>query len=118
TLSINYTDSRGLHQLRTRDVNAPLHGSDPVIPVYPLGKSNPVDQYESSGLFKQNQFTVHVNARLNARHSMFGFYNLGHAHSNTDGVGTFPADSYDLSSEWSRAKFDIRHRFLIGGNVT
>jgi hypothetical protein len=119
TLSINYTDSRGLHQLRTRDINAPLPGTYPGNPVYPAGiPGQPIYQYESSGLFKQNQFTVHLNARLNARYSMFGFYNLGHAHSNTDGAGTFPADSYDLSTEWSRAQFDIRHRFLIGGNVT
>jgi hypothetical protein len=33
-------------------------------------------------------------------------------------VGTFPANSYDNSTEWSRAGFDIRHRFLLGGNVT
>ncbi len=118
TLSINYTDSRGLHQLRTRDINAPFAGTYPASPVYPMGKANPVYQYESSGLFKQNQFTVHVNARLNSRYSTFGFYNLGHAHSNTDGAGTFPANTYDLSTEWSRAQFDVRHRFLIGGNIT
>jgi Carboxypeptidase regulatory-like domain len=118
TLSLNYTDSRGLHQLRTRDINAPLPGTYPLNPVFPMGKTNPVYQYESSGAFKQNQFTVNVNARLNSRYSMFGFYNLGFAHSNTDGVGTFPADSYDLSAEWSRAQFDVRHRFLIGGSIT
>jgi hypothetical protein len=118
TLSINYTDSRGVHQLRTRDINAPLPGTYPGSPVFPMSQANPVYRYESSGLFKQNQFTVHMNARLNSRYSMFGFYNLGHAHSNTDGVGTFPADSYDLSTEWSRAQFDVRHRFLIGGSVT
>jgi len=119
TLSFNYTDSRGVHQLRTRNNNAPLPGSFAAgIPLYPMGKPDPLFQYESSGLFKQNQFTVNVNARLSARYSMFGFYNLGHAHSNTDGVNTFPADNYDLSGEWSRAQFDVRHRFLMGGNLT
>jgi hypothetical protein len=60
---------------------------------------------------------VNLNARLNARYSLFGFYAYGHASSNTDGVGTFPASSYDNSIEWSRAGFDIRHRFLMGGNI-
>ena len=114
TLSFNYTDSRGVHQLRTRNIDAPLPGTNPGSP----GNASPLYQYESSGLFKQNQFTVNMNARLNARYSMFGFYNLGHAHSNTDGVNTFPANTYDLSNEWSRAQFDVRHRFLIGGNLT
>jgi hypothetical protein len=105
-LSVNYADSRGLHQLRTRALNAPLSGSGPLY------------QYESSGMSKQNQLRVQMNARLNGRYSLFGSYTLGHAHSNTDGVDTFPANSYDLSSEWSRAQFDVRHRFLIGGNLS
>jgi hypothetical protein len=86
--------------------------------VYPLGNANPVDQFASNGIFKQNQLIANVNARLNAKYTMFGFYAYGHASSNTDGVGTFPANSYDNSTEWSRAGFDIRHRFLMGGNIT
>ena len=118
TLSFNYTDSRGVHELRTRNINAPFPGTYPANSVYPMGNASPVYQYESSGLFKQNQFTVNINARLNARYALFGYYNLSHAHSNTDGVGTFPANSYDLSNEWSRAQFDVRNRALFGGNVT
>jgi hypothetical protein len=117
TVSLNYTNSRGVHQLRTRNINAPLPGTYPGNPIYPLGNANPLYQYESSGLFKQDQLTVNVNARLNANYSLFGFYNFGHAHSNTDGAGTFPANSYDLSTEWGRAQFDVRHRFLMGGNI-
>ena len=102
TLSINYTNSRGEHQLRTRNI----------------GVVDPLYQYESSGLFKQNQLFVVVNGRFNANYSLFGFYSLNDAHSNTDGVNTFPANSYDLSTEWSRAQFNVRHRFLMGGNLT
>ena len=36
--------------------------------------------------------------------------------SDTDGAGTFPANSYDLSSEYSRSALDIRHRFVLIGN--
>lgn len=118
TLSVNYTNSRGLHQYRTRNLNAPLPGTFVAgTPIYPLGNINPFNQYESSGLFKQNQLMTNVSARLNSKYTLFGFYAFGYARSNTDGIGTFPADPYDLSTEWSRAQFDIRHRFLIGGNL-
>jgi hypothetical protein len=113
SLSVNYTDSRGEHQLRTVNINAPPPGTPGSI-----GSTAPLYQYESSGMFKQNQLTVSLNARLNARYTMFGYYNLGHAHSNTDGVNTFPVNSYDFSNEWSRAQFDIRHRAVMGGNMT
>jgi len=113
SLSVNYTDSRGIHQLRTVNINAPPPGTPGS-----KGTANPLYQYESSGLFKQNQLTVSLNARLNARYTMFGFYNLAHAHSNTDGAASFPANSYDFTNEWSRAQFDIRHRAVMGGNLT
>ncbi len=116
TLSVSYYNSRGVHELRTVNINAP--GNYPVAPVYPMGNANPVYQYQSSGLFKQSQLSASVNARLNARYSMFGYYSLGNAHSNTDGVNTFPANTYDLSTEWSRARFDIRHRGVMGGSIT
>ena len=118
TLSVSYYNSRGVHELRTVNINAPLPGTYPGSPVYPMGNADPVYAYESSGLFKQSQLSANINARLNARYSMFGYYSLGNAHSNTDGVGTFPANTYDLTTEWGRAQFDIRHRGVMGGNVT
>ena len=118
TLSVSYYNSRGVHELRTVNINAPLPGTYPGSPVYPMGNADPVYAYESSGLFKQSQLSTNINARLNARYSMFGYYSLGNAHSNTDGVGTFPANTYDLTTEWGRAQFDIRHRGVMGGNVT
>ena len=121
TLSASYINSRGVHQLRTRNINAPLPGTyifgDPTSGVYPLGNRNPLDLYESSGIFKQNQVVVNVNARVNAKFSMFGYYMWARASSNTDGVNTFPANSYDESTEWSRAQFEVRNRFFIGGNI-
>jgi Carboxypeptidase regulatory-like domain len=118
TLSVSYYNSRGVHELRTVNINAPLPGTYPLSPLYPMGNANPVYEYQSSGLFKQSQLSANINARLNARYSMFGYYSLGTAHSNTDGVNTFPADTYDQSNEWSRAQFDVRHRAVMGGSMT
>jgi hypothetical protein len=117
TLSVNYTDSRGEHELRTVNINAPLPGTFPANPVYPMGNANPLYEYQSSGVFKQSQLTANVNARLSARLSVYGYYSFGHAHSNTDGVNTFPANTYDQSTEWSRAAFDVRHRVFMGGII-
>jgi hypothetical protein len=121
TLSASYINSRGVHQLRTRNINAPLPGTyifgDPTSGVYPLGNPNPLDMYESSGIFKQSQVVVNVNARVNEKFSMFGYYTWARASSNTDGVNTFPANSYDESNEWSRAQFEVRNRIFMGGNI-
>lgn len=121
TLSANYVNSRGVHQLRTRNINAPLPNTyifgESSSGVYPLGNRNPVELYESSGLYKQNQVIFNANARINAKFSLLGYYAWGRASSNTDGVNTFPANSYDESNEWSRAQYDVRNRFFIGGNI-
>jgi hypothetical protein len=121
TLSVNLTDSRGTHQLRERNINAPFPGTyNPFTGggLYPLGHSGVLDQYESSGLYKQLQINAQVNARVNSKINLFGYYVYGQAHSNTDSAGTFPMNNYDLTGEWSRAGFDQRHRFQLGGSVT
>lgn len=42
-------------------------------------------------------------------------YTLSRGDNDTNGLGSFPANDYDLSGEWGRADFDRRHRLnLIG----
>ncbi|MBV8844884.1 MAG: carboxypeptidase regulatory-like domain-containing protein [Bryobacterales bacterium] len=121
TMSVSYTNSRGVHQLRSRDINAPLPGTYTGVPgggVFPYGNSGQLFWYESSAIFEQQQITVNVNARINSRYTLFGFYSYNHAFSNSDGFASFPANSYDASGEWGRAGFDIRHRLQIGGNIS
>jgi hypothetical protein len=43
---------------------------------------------------------------------------LNYARGDTDGAGTFPANSYNLSSEWGPTMFDVRHRLFLGGAVS
>lgn len=121
TVSVNYTQSKGVHQLRSRNLNAPLQGtydsSNPSAAVYPLGTSGPLYSYESSALFKQFQFSTNVSARVNSRISLFGFYVYGQAKSNSDGQGSFPSNPYDFSGDWGRASFDVRHRIQMGGSL-
>jgi hypothetical protein len=121
TLAVTYTNSHGLHMLRSEDINAPLPGTyNPAVPgsgVFPLGKPGPVFLMDSSGIYNQNQLITNVNARLNSNVSLFGFYMWNHAMSNTDGLSTYPANPYNYSGEYGPAATDVHHRVFVGGSV-
>ena len=121
TLAVTYTNSHGLHILRSRDINAPLPGTfNPAVRssgVFPLGQPGPVRLMESSGLYNQNQVISNVSAKVNAGISLFGFYVFNRARSNTDGVGTFPANPYNFAGEYGPAATDVHHRVTLGGTV-
>lgn len=113
TLAVTYTNSHGLHQLLTNDINAPLPGSG----AFPLGQPDPVFLMESAGLYNQNQLIVNVNARVNPAFSLFGFYVLNRAMSNTDGLGTSPPNPYNFTGQYGPAATDVRNRATIGGSI-
>jgi len=114
TLAVTYTNSHGVHILRSRNINAPL---DPASAVRPFGGTENIYQYESSGLFNQNQLIANFSARVSPKYSLFGFYTLNQARSNTDGAGGFPANPYNLAADYGRAAFDVRQRFFMGGMI-
>ncbi|HEV1285676.1 MAG TPA: TonB-dependent receptor, partial [Bryobacteraceae bacterium] len=117
TLSVTYTNSHGLHELRSFDINAPLPGTYPANPVYPMGNSNPLLLMTTSGVYNQNQLITNINSRLNQNVSLFGFYMLNKAMSNTDGLGTYPSNPYSQVGEYGPSSNDIRHRAFIGGSI-
>lgn len=119
TVAVNYTNSRAVHLFLTRDINAPLPGTytGPGTGVRPYGGNGEIFQYESNGFLNQNQLFVNVRTQATNAISLFGGYFLNFAKSNTDGIGTFPANQYDLSTEYGRAAIDSRHRVIIGGSV-
>ncbi|HEX2270486.1 MAG TPA: carboxypeptidase regulatory-like domain-containing protein, partial [Pyrinomonadaceae bacterium] len=108
------------HVLRARDLNATVPGSiTPSTPngVRPLGNIGDVYQIESSGRFNQQQFFVGFNNRFNRRLTFFANYSLGYSKNDTDGLDTsFAPNPYDLSEEYGRGGFDLRHRFSFVGN--
>jgi hypothetical protein len=115
-LSLAYVGFRGLHVLRSRNVNAPLLTSLGAID-RPLGNIGDVYEYESNGVLNQNQLVVSVSSRLSRKLSFNGIYTLSKAMSDTDGANTFPAYPYDLSTEYGRSIFDIRHRFFLSSSA-
>ncbi|HLY18996.1 MAG TPA: carboxypeptidase regulatory-like domain-containing protein [Bryobacteraceae bacterium] len=121
TLAVTYTHSRGVDVLRSRNINAPLPGTfNPLVPgsgEFPYGDVGNIYMYESSGLFTQNQLITNINARINAKLNLFGYYALSKALSNTDSAGTFPSNQYNEQPDWGRAGFDVRNRIFIGGSL-
>ncbi len=121
TLALSYVNSHGLHQFRSRNTNAPLPGTYTEVAgsgTLPYPDSGPIYQMESAGLYNQNEFVMNLNTRVNKRVSLFGSYTLNYARSNTDGLGTFPANQYDLAGEYGPAENDVRHRGSLGGSIT
>jgi hypothetical protein len=113
TATLTVIGALGRRQLRSRNLNAPLPDG-----TFPLGAAaGSVYQIESTGKRSDLQWILGVNNRLNPKLSVFARYFLAWAHSDTDGVDSFPADPYDLSQDWSRASNDVRHRVVLGGNV-
>ncbi len=126
TLSLTYLNSRGEHALYIRNINAPLNG------VYPLQAQynhDNVYQYDSEGVFRQNQLIANVRVTAGKKVSLFGFYTLGYANSNVSAGGgggfgsgltssaSFLSNQYDPMADYGRAAFDVRHRAFIGGSI-
>ncbi len=117
-LSVSYIGSRTLHQLRSRNVNAP------VCPTFtncnlvprPDPTQGPIYEYESNGYVNQQSLNVNFRSILNSNFTLFGNYRFGTTKSDSDGTNSFPAYSYDLNGEYGNASSDIRHFFIIGGS--
>lgn len=66
-----------------------------------------------------NQLFIGFNNRFSRTISFFSNYVLSKSTNDTDGQGgsLFPANSYDMSGEFGRAAFDVRHRFTFAGTI-
>jgi len=119
-IALTYLNSRGVHTLLTRNINAPLgptfDATDPTN--RPLGTLNNIYQYEGAGIFKQNQFIVNSSVRVGQKVSLFGYYTLNYANSDSSGSGSFPANQFNVAQDYGRAGFDVRHRVFLGGSIT
>ncbi len=145
TVSVTYLNSRGVHQLFLRNANAPLPGTynpaDPTSGIRPLGNNDNVYQYNSGGVFEQNQLITNFRVSLGQKVSLFGFYSLSYANSDLGSGGPisigssgggfggafgaggssspqFVMNSYDPMEDYGRAAFDVRNRFLLGGTFS
>ncbi len=112
TLSVNYQHIRGVHQFNSDAPNASATVSSNTTPLE--------YQYQSEGEFNQNQLIANVNYR-GKYGSLFGFYALNFAKSDTGGIMTAGAASFasipnNLKADYGRAIFDVRNRVFMGGS--
>lgn len=136
TVSVTYVNSLGEHQLFIRNINAPLPGTfnpnDPTSGVRPFGGTTNIYQYESEGIFRQNQVIANVRVNAGARLSLFSFYTLNYANSDLgaasggggffsggpSGGANFLSNQYNPMADYGRAAFDVRHRIFLGGTIS
>ena len=123
TVTLGTYAVRILHVIRARDINAPLPGTITAANpggTRPIPGVGEIDQFEGSGKLHQEQMFLGFNSRLNPRFSLSGNYVLSKTTNDTDGQGgsLFPQNSYDLSGEFGRGGFDVRHRFFLFGTYT
>jgi len=113
SISVRYDFNRGLHQSRTRNINAPLPG----LGVRPDPTRGNIYQYESTGTSRSHNLSIStrrnfgflvddVEQRPRLNLNINGSYTLGWAWDNQ---GT-PSDNYNLALDWGRSSNDQRHR--------
>jgi hypothetical protein len=134
TVAVTYINSYGEHQLFLRNANAPLPGTYPP-GIRPFGIPDNIYQYDSEGIFRQNQVIANFRTNLGAKLSLFGFYMLNYANSDlgagsgggggfgSGGGGStlsanFLSNSYDPMADYGRSSFDVHHRVVVGGTVS
>ncbi|MDR3792804.1 MAG: TonB-dependent receptor [Terracidiphilus sp.] len=120
TIAATYINSRGVHEFLSDNINAydpATYNATTGTGTRPNGINENIYQYQSGGIYKQNQLMVNYTVRAN-KVSLFGFYALGFANADTSGVSSFPTNQSNPGADYGRASFDVRSRFLLGGNYT
>ena len=122
-VAFNY---RGKHLLRVRNINAPLPGtydpSNPGTAVRPFGRPGDIYYYESSASFNDYRFFGGLRRQMSKGFSLFANYGFGRGKTDTDCIfgsitSCFPANTYDVSNEYSRVGFIPRANFFVGGTM-
>ncbi|HEX4168363.1 MAG TPA: carboxypeptidase-like regulatory domain-containing protein [Bryobacteraceae bacterium] len=127
TFNANFVNSRGTHELRTVDINAPVPivGQLPpgspnagYVGVRPYGNIGDIYNFESDGTFKQTQVVAGVNSQVGKWLTLFSRFSWNNAHSDTDGLGTLPSNPYNFAADWGRSSLNIEKSLFIGGSIS
>ena len=119
TIAATYINSRGIHQYLSDNVNAyeaSTYNAATGTGTRPNGVNENIYQFQSGGVFNQNQLMVNYTIKTKWA-SLFGFYMFGNANADTSGASYFPSNQTNPSADYGRASFDVRNRFLLGGNL-
>ena len=100
---IQYTYQKGIHQFRSRDVNAPIGF---VRPNPNLGR---ISQFESSAFYLKNLLRISYQTTPTKTTFFSLDYRLGKIISDADGIFGLPSDNYNLRRDRAIANSDQRH---------
>jgi hypothetical protein len=120
-LSVTYLNSRGVHQFYTNATPPPPTATPGTTPQI-------IYQYQSEGIFKQNQLIVNTRTQVGGNLTLWGYYTLNYANSDTSGAGYIPSipcipdvtagGPCGIAEDYGRASFDVRHRAFLGGTAS
>ncbi len=135
--SATFTQSRSLHTLRTRNINAPICPSVAICPVglttaqvqarRPDPTQGNIYLVESSGYSNSQFLNFNLRSTINSKFTINGGYTLSYAKGDTDSLNSprfsantvgFPAYSYDTSNEYAPSAFNSRHSVFLVGSAT
>jgi hypothetical protein len=127
TFNANYVYSRGTHELRTVDINAPIPVAGELPPgapgstvpiIRPYGNNTgDIYNFESDGIFKQQQLIVGVNSQVGRWLTLFSRYTYADAHSDTDGLSTLPSNPYNFAQDWGPSSLSFQQNLFLGGSI-
>ena len=116
SVSAGYTLARGVHQLLTRNINAPLPGTydpaDATSGTRPLGGDANIYEYDTQGVSRRNRLYLHGHVQKGEMLEMFASYSVGNSRADTS--GGFPSNQYDIGADYGRTTYDIRQRVFLG----
>jgi uncharacterized membrane protein YgcG len=122
-LSVSYLNSVGNDQFLTNNINAPTNANDfypyyldPAVAVRPVANEN-IYEYQSNAIFRQNQLFVQSRVMAGSKVTLFAYYVLNYAKSDTSGANSFPSNPFNIMQDYGRASFDTRNRFFLGGSI-
>ena len=112
TISFNYQNVRGIHQLLNDNLNATADAIGPNAAQQPIN-----DTYLTEGTYRQNQLITNFNYRGSAKYTLSAYYVVNFdTKSDTAGVSSSPTNPYNIGQDFGRASFDIKNQVFLFGN--
>ena len=116
--------TRGVHELLTRDINAPLptvfNSQGEAIGPRPFGAAaGDIYQYEGTGVFRQNQLIVFGQCQSQPKTDAVRILRFSQRHERHGWASRrCPRILTICGEDYGRAAFDIRHRAFISATTT
>lgn len=123
-ISVSYLNSRGWDQLLTNNINIPIEGTytypfytSPTAGARPNTSFENIYEFQSEGIYRENQLFVQGTVRAGARLTLFSNYTLTYSNGDTFSATNFPSNPLNLMQDYGRSPFDVRNRYFMGGTV-